>query len=72
MGRQTTNYKKRSLHQIQELVKDLKTKEADPKLIKKLNKIKSTIEKIKYPQTRREANKISKLESKPSQNKTKD
>ena len=55
MGRQTTNYKKRALFQIQETVAELKKEEKpDFKLIKKLNKIKSTIEKIKCPQTRKE------------------
>ena len=72
MGRQTTNYKKRALHQLQEQVRDLKEKGGDPKLIKKLNKIKSTIEKIKYPQTRKEAKKNNNLPEKVSQNKPKD
>ena len=45
------NFKKRALFQIQELVSELKENSENPKLIKKLNKIKSTIEKIRNPQT---------------------
>jgi len=60
VGRQTTNYKKRALVQLDELKKeilalDLNIDDWSPetKLIKKLNKIKSTIEKIREPQTRK-------------------
>lgn len=53
MGRQNTNYKRRAIAQIQEMVQELKASDQSPKLIKKLNKIKSTIEKIRYPQTKR-------------------
>lgn len=56
MGRQTTNYKKRALHQIEELKTHLVAKyivdDASLVLISKLNKLKSTIEKIRSPQTR--------------------
>jgi len=55
VGRQTTNYKKRALVQLDKLKSDLsdcfETEITQEQTLKRLNKIKSTIEKIREPQT---------------------